>query len=249
MKAEVTKVQKTKEEIAPYIERIDTLEEDEEKVQVRQAELDDHAQLQHFKEFNLTIREKELDKRAKSQEHKEKEADERIAFEKERIESDKEEVEARNLSLDKSESALDSKAESIEADRIRNEETAKANEEAAARNEKKAKEIAEKFDDFADKETKYKVYTSVINEKEEIKINVADIGQQLKSEMYSSEASWTDKVDYAVSNFTDRCQKVVAKLHHAISCFKNFLQGRTESEFRHRAIIIEESNNSQTCKL
>ena len=91
-----------------------------------------------------------------------------------------------------------------------------------------ASAFAEKFDDFADKETKYKVYTSVINEKEEIKINVADIGRQLKSEMYSSEASWTDKVDYAVSNFTDRCQKVVAKLHHAISCFKNFLHGPAE---------------------
>ncbi|MEE1212294.1 MAG: hypothetical protein UHO11_07355 [Treponema sp.] len=70
------------------------------------------------------------------------------------------------------------------------------------------------------------------NEKEKIKINVANIDRQLKSEMYSSEASWTDKVDYVVSNFTDRCRKVVAKLHHAISCFKNFLQGRTASEFR-----------------
>lgn len=53
--------------------------------------------------------------------------------------------------------------------------------------------------------------------------------------MYSSEASWTDKVDYVVSNFTDRCQKVVAKLHHAISCFKNFLQGGSSSEFRQLA--------------
>ena len=235
VKAEAAKVQKTKKEIAPYIERINTLEDDEENVQVRQAELDDQEQMQHFKEFNLTTREKELDKRAKTQEQKEKEADERIAFEKEKIQSEKEEVTSRSLALDERESALDSKAESIEADRIRNEEVAKVNEETAARNEKKAKEIAEKFDDFADKETKYKVYTSVINEKEEIKINVADIGRQLKSEMSSSEASWTDKVDYAVSNFTDRCQKVVAKLHHAISCFKNFLQGRTASEFRQLA--------------
>lgn len=53
--------------------------------------------------------------------------------------------------------------------------------------------------------------------------------------MYSSEASWTDKVDYVVSNFTDRCRKVVAKLHHAISCFKNFLQGRTASKLRQLA--------------
>lgn len=97
------------------------LEEDEEKVQVRQAELDDQAQMQNFKEFNLTPREKELDKRAKSQEQKEKEADERIAFEKERIESDKEDVPSHSLALDERESALDSKSDSIEADRIRNE--------------------------------------------------------------------------------------------------------------------------------
>lgn len=235
VKAEAAKIQKTKEEIAPYIKRINTLEEDEKNIQDRQAELDDQAQMQHFKEFNLTTREKELDKRAKTQEQKEKEADERIAFEKENVQSEKEEVTSRSLALDERESALDSKAESIEADRIRNEEAAKTNEETAARNEKKAKEIAEKFDDFADKESKYKVYTSVINEKQEIKINVVDIGRQLKSDMNSSEVSWTDKVDYAVSNFTDRCQKVVAKLHHAISCFKNYLQGRTASEFRQLA--------------
>lgn len=132
VKAEAAKVQKTKEEIAPYIERINTLEEDEKNIQNRQAELDDQAQKQHFKEFNLTTREKELDKRTKTQEQKEKEADERIAFEKEKIESDKEEVSSRSLVLDERESALDSKVESIEADRIRNEEVAKENEEASA---------------------------------------------------------------------------------------------------------------------
>lgn len=53
--------------------------------------------------------------------------------------------------------------------------------------------------------------------------------------MYSSEASWTDKVDYVVSNFTDLCRKVVAKLHDAIIGFKTFLQGKTAQDFRHLA--------------
>lgn len=204
VEAQAIQNQKDKEKIAPYLERIDNLVEDEKKANVRQVELDEQALFQA---------------------QKEKESDERIAAEKAQVESEKEAVAVRSLSLDE-------RSKNIEADKLQNEENARHNEEVAAINEKNAKEITEKFDDFASKEAQYKLYTSLVNENQQIKINISAIGSQLKADLLNADGSWQQKVDYAVSNFTERCQMVVTKLHDAILGFKTFLQGKTAQDFR-----------------
>ena len=123
-------------------------------------------------------------------------------------------------------------SQEVEEEKSQNADAAKLNTENAAINEKNAKEIADKFDAFHEIEAKYKIYSSTIDENEQIKINVADIGHQLKRDLLGSDGSWRDKVDYAVSNFTESCQKVVTKLHDAVYSFKTFLQGKTSQEFR-----------------
>lgn len=204
VEAQAIQNQKDKEKIAPYLERIDNLVEDEKKANVRQVELDEQALFQA---------------------QKEKESDERIAAEKAQVESEKEAVAVRSLSLDE-------RSKNIEADKLQNEENARHNEEVAAINEKNAKEIAEKFDDFASKEAQYKLYTSLVNENQQIKINISAIGSQLTADLLNADGSWQQKVDYAVSNFTEHCQMVVTKLHDAILGFKTFLQGKTAQDFR-----------------
>lgn len=207
VEAQAIQNQKDKEKIAPYLERIDNLVEDEKKANVRQVELDEQALFQA---------------------QKEKESDERIAAEKAQVESEKEAVAVRSLSLDE-------RSKYVEADKLQNEEDAKHNAEVAATNEKNAKEIAKKFDDFASKEAQYKLYTSLVNENQQIKINISAIGSQLKADLLNADGSWQQKVDYAVSNFTERCQMVVTKLHDAIIGFRTFLQGKTAQDFRHLA--------------
>lgn len=204
-------VQKAKEKVAPYLERIDTLVEDEKKVLVRNKELDERDSLQR---------------------QREKSFEEKAAAQNADIVSRQKFTAEKETSLGAWESNLTKLSQEVEEEKSQNADAAKLNTENAAINEKNAKEIADKFDAFHEIEAKYKIYSSTIDENEQIKINVADIGHQLKRDLLGSDGSWRDKVDYAVSNFTESCQKVVTKLHDAVYSFKTFLQGKTSQEFR-----------------
>lgn len=211
VEAMVAEVQKEKEKVAPYIERIDNLVEDEKTVQLRKTELDEQAAFQNQRDIDF----------------------ERVSNAKEAdIASRQKSAAEKETSLGTWESDLKNMASTVEKDKTQNAEVAKLNEENAAINERNAKEIADKFDDFHKVEAKYKVYSSTVNENEQIKINVEDIGRQLRSDLLSADGSWRDKVDYAVTNFTERCQKVVTKLHDAVLGFKTFLQGKSSEDFR-----------------
>ena len=214
VEAMAVEVQKDKEKVAPYIERIDNLVEDEKTVQLLKTELNEQAVFQNQRDIDFerisNAKEADIASRQKS------------AVEKE-------------TSLGTWESDLKNLASTVEKDKTQNAEVAKLNEENAAINERNAKEIADKFDDFHKVEAKYKIYSSTVNENEQIKINVEDIGRQLRSDLLGADGSWRDKVDYAVTNFTERCQKVVTKLHDAVLGFKTFLQGKTPQDFRNLA--------------
>ena len=211
VEAAAAEVQKAKEKVAPYLKRIDTLVEDEKKAQLRQKELNEQAAFQNQRDKDF------------EEEFKEKDAD---------IVSRQKSTAEKETSLGAWESDLTKLSQEVEEEKSQNADAAKLNTENAAINEKNAKEIADKFDAFHEIEAKYKIYSSTIDENEQIKINVADIGRQLKSDLLGAEGSWRDKVDYAVSNFTERCQKVVTKLHDAVYSFKTFLQGKTSKDFR-----------------
>lgn len=211
VEAMAAEVQKDKEKVAPYIERIDNLVEDEKTVQLRKTELNEQAAFQNQRDIDF----------------------ERISNAKEAdIASRQKSAAEKETSLGTWESDLKNMASTVEKDKTQNAEVAKLNEENAAINERNAKEIADKFDDFHKVEAKYKVYSSTVNENEQIKINVEDIGRQLRSDLLDADGSWRDKVDYAVTNFTERCQKVVTKLHDAVLGFKTFLQGKSSEDFR-----------------
>ena len=211
VEAMAAEVQKAKEKLAPYLERIDTLVEDEKKAQVRDKELDERDSLQN---------------------QREKAFEEKAAAQNADIVSRQKSTAEKETSLGAWESDLTKLSQEVEEGKAQNAEAAKLNTENAAINEKNAKEIADKFDAFHAVEAKYKIYSSKIDENEQIKINVADIGRQLKSDLLGAEGSWRDKVDCAITNFTERCQKVVIKLHDAVYNFKTFLQGKTSQEFR-----------------
>lgn len=211
VEAMVAEIQKEKEKVAPYIERIDNLVEDEKRVQLRKTELNEQAAFQNQRDIDF----------------------ERISNAKESdIASRQKSAAEKETSLGVWESDLKNMASTVEQDKTQNAEAAKLNKENAVINERNAKEIADKFDDFHKVEAKYKVYSSTVNENEQIKINVEDIGRQLRSDLLGADGSWRDKVDYAVTNFTERCQKVVTKLHDAVLGFKTFLQGKSSEDFR-----------------
>lgn len=211
VEAMVTEVQKDKEKVAPYIERIDNLVEDEKTVQLRKTELNEQAAFQNQRDIDF----------------------ERISNAKEAdIASRQKSAAEKETSLGVWESDLKNMASTVEKDKTKNVEDAKLNEENAAINERNAKEIADKFDAFKKVEAKYKVYSSTVDVNEQIKINVEDIGRQLRSDLLGADGSWRDKVDYAVINLTERCQKVVTKLHDAVLGFKTFLQGKSSEDFR-----------------
>ena len=214
VEAAAAEVQKDKEKVAPYLARIDNLVEDEEKAQIRNKELDERESLQN---------------------QRDKDFEEKSAAQNADIVSRQKFTAEKETSLGAWESDLTKLSQEVEEGKTQNAEAAKLNTENAAINEKNAKEIADKFEDFNEVEAKYKIYSSTIDENEQIKINVADIGRQFKSDLLGAEGSWRDKIDYAVTNFTERCQKVVTKLHDAVYSFKTFLQGKTSLEFRRLA--------------
>ncbi|MCR4735917.1 MAG: hypothetical protein K5829_13035 [Treponema sp.] len=209
-----SELQKEKEKVEPYLERIDTLVEDELIIQRRLRELNEQAAIQRQKEKNFK---------------------EKTEAEKEEMKFRLEKIEEKEAELKKKEAVLIEQEKIIDIKRSQNEELSKLNSENAERNEKNAKELEEKYEDFATKEKLYKKYRSTVKENEMINIHISGIGRNLKSELLNDCGSWNDKVDYAVSNFTDLCQQVITKLNNAIVNFKTFLQGKTPQDFRNLA--------------
>ena len=169
-------------------------------------------------ENKVQTRQSELDKKEALHEQKEREFNEKAEAQKTEIKSEKEQLDSRKSVLDVREEELNERSKNFEADKIRNEENAKL--------------IDKRFANFVALEEKYNKYASVVNANEQIKINVADIGRQLSKDLLCTEGSWREKVEYAVSNFTTSCQKIVTKLHDAVRGFKTFLQGKTPQDFR-----------------
>ena len=221
-------VQKREDKVAPYEKRIDTLVQDEAAVKVQREEADKRDAEQDKRDETLDNREKVLDTKRDSLDKRKDDLDE---FE-ESLDERKDDLDTREASITDREAA----AKKVED---QNKTDAKTNEENAKINETNLKEITKKFEDFAPMEAKYKKYTSTVNMAEQIKADVNGIGTQLKSELSNSEGSWWDKVEYAVSNFTERCQKIVIKCQDAIQGFKNFLQGKTPQDFRKMADDME----------
>ena len=108
----------------------------------------------------------------------------------------------------------------------------KQNEADKETNEKNAKEIYDKFESFGPLEEKYKKYLFGVNLNEKVVVNFSGVGSQLKTELMEPGSYWRDKIDYAVANFTERCQKIVTKFQDAIRGFTNFLQGKTSNDLR-----------------
>lgn len=59
---------------------------------------------------------------------------------------------------------------------------------------------------------------------EKIVVSLSGVGNQLK-------------IDYAVANFTERCQKIVTKFQDAIRGFINLLQGKTSKAYENWRMI------------
>ena len=145
----------------------------------------------------------------------------------------------RETKLDEYEKTIDKKKEEAEKIEKQNKTITEFNQENARKNDINSKEINNKFEQFAPLEEKYKKYSATVNATEKITVDVKAIGNQLKSELSNSSGSWHDKVEYAINNFTERCQKIVIKCQDAIRGFMNFLKGKTPQDFRNLADDME----------
>lgn len=214
-------VQKREDKIAPYEERIDTLVQDEAAVKVQKAEADKRDAEQDKRDENLDTRESALNSKEKS------------------LENYEESLNSRNAGLDARETEISNRETEVQKQVEQNKEDAKLNQENADKNEANLKEINYKIESFAPLEEKYKKYSMTVNSAEQIKVDVESIGKQLQMELAEPGVSWWDKVEYAVENFKDRCQKIVIKCQDAIRGFKYFLQGKTPQDFRNLADDME----------
>ena len=214
-------VQKREDKIAPYEERIDTLVLDEAAVKVQKAEADKRDAEQDKRDENLDTRESALNSKEKS------------------LENYEESLNSRNAGLDARETEISNRETEVQKQVEQNKEDAKLNQENADKNEANLKEINYKIESFAPLEEKYKKYSMTVNSAEQIKVDVESIGKQLQMELAEPGVSWRDKVEYAVENFKDRCQKIVIKCQDAIRGFKYFLQGKTPQDFRNLADDME----------
>ena len=214
-------VQKREDKIAPYEERIDTLVLDEAAVKVQKAEADKRDAEQDKRDENLDTRESALNSKEKS------------------LENYEESLNSRNAGLDARETEISNRETEVQKQVEQNKEDAKLNQENADKNEANLKEINYKIESFAPLEEKYKKYSMTVNSAEQIKVDVESIGKQLQMELAEPGVSWWDKVEYAVENFKDRCQKIVIKCQDAIRGFKYFLQGKTPQDFRNLADDME----------
>ena len=214
-------VQKREDKIAPYEERIDTLVQDEAAVKVQKAEADKRDAEQDKRDENLDTRESSLNSNEKS------------------LENYEESLNSRNAGLDARDTEISNRETEVQKQVEQNKEDAKLNQENADKNEANLKEINYKIESFAPLEEKYKKYSMTVNSAEQIKVDVESIGKQLQMELAEPGVSWRDKVEYAVENFKDRCQKIVIKCQDAIRGFKYFLQGKTPQDFRNLADDME----------
>lgn len=209
-----SEVKKREEKVAPYTERIDTLVRDEATLKIQKDKADKRDIELDDKKEKLDTKEKVLDTREKS-------------------------LDNRENNLDEYEKTIDKKKEEAEQIEKQNKTITELNQENARKNDINSKEINNKFEQFAPLEEKYKKYSATVNATEKITVDVKAIGNQLKSELSNSSGSWHDKIEYAINNFTERCQKIVIKCQDAIRGFMNFLKGKTPQDFRNLADDME----------
>lgn len=193
--------------VAPYVERIDTLVEDEKAVKQKKVE---QAAKDEF-----------LDKKAEQIKTNEAEALNRIA--------------EKQAEVDSSISDFAEVVKTVEADKKSNAENEKINSHNAEQNEANAKEIKRKVDDFYDKESQYRMLKSVCGHADEITVNVQQLGEELKTDLRDSSLTWREAVDKGVNNFTKKCHQILIKFQDTIRGFKNFLEGKTSKDFRELA--------------
>lgn len=224
-------VKKLEDKVAPYVERIDTLVEDEKQVLEEKEKIEKTRAAQNQKEEELKEKETKIETDKKDLEKTKAEVNSSI----EKLHNYEESLSSKETALDTREEKLNERSKSLDAEKAVIEAEKKQNQEDMEQNDKNAKEIYDKFESFCPLEEKYKKYLSAVNSKEQIKVNVEDIGRQLKTELMEPNASWREKVDYALSNFTERCQKILTKVQDAVRGFTNFLQGKTSEDFRKMA--------------
>ena len=221
-------VAKREERVAPYVERIDTLIEDEKRVQEDKTKNEEVSKIQEQKELELQDRETKIESKEAALEDKEAEINSSI----ENLNAREEKNESKEKALDSREEALNQREKSLDDKEVEIEEMKEQNEADKKTNEKNAKEIYDKFESFGPLEEKYKKYLFGVNLNEKVVVNFSGVGSQLKTELMEPGSSWRDKIDYAVANFTERCQKIVTKFQDAIRGFTNFLQGKTSNDLR-----------------
>lgn len=224
-------VKKLEDKVAPYAERIDTLVEDEKRVLEEKGKLEETRIAQNQKEVELKEKETKIETDKKALEKTKAEINSSI----EKLHNYEESLSSKEILLDTKEEKLNERSKSLDTEKAVIEAEKKQNQEDMEQNDKNAKEIYDKFESFGPLEEKYKKYLSAVNSNEQIKINVEDIGRQLKTELMEPNASWREKVDYALSNFTERCRKILTKVQDAVRGFTNFLQGKTSDDFRKMA--------------
>ena len=214
-------VQKREDKITPYEKRIDTLVQDEAAVKVQKENADKRDAEQDKRNEELDDRESALDSKEES------------------LDKFEDSLNTRKTNLDSREAEITNRETEVQKAEEQNKEDAKLNQENAEKNEVNLKEIKYKIEHFAPLEEKYKKYSMTVNSAEQIKVDVESIGNQLQMELAEPGASWRNKVEYAVGNFKDRCQKIVIKCQDAIRGFKYFLQGKTPQDFRNLADDME----------
>lgn len=224
-------VKKLEDKVAPYVERIDTLVEDEKQVQEEKAKIEETRAAQNQKEVELKEKETKIETDKNALEKTKAEVNSSI----EKLHNYEESLSSKETELDTREEKLNERSKSLDAEKAVIEAEKKQNQEDMEQNDKNAKEIYDKFESFGPLEEKYKKYLSAVNSNEQIKVNVEDIGRQLKTELMEPNGSWRDRIDFAVSNFTERCQKILTKVQDAVRGFTNFLQGKTSEDFRKMA--------------
>ena len=214
-------VKKREERIAPYEERIDTLVQDEAVVKVQKENADKRDAEQDKRDENLDTRESVLDQKEES------------------LGKYEDSLNIRETGLDTREVEISDRETEAQKVEEQNKEDAKLNQENAEKNEANLKEINYKIESFAPLEEKYMKYSMTVNSAEQIKVDVESIGKQLQMELAEPGVSWMSKVEYAVGNFKDHCQKIIIKCQDAIRGFKYFLQGKTPQDFRNLADDME----------
>ena len=143
------------EKVARYVERIDTLVEDEAAAKQKQIEQD--------------ARDEALDKKAEQIKNNKTESLIKIAEKQAEVDADL--------------ATLESEKSTVAEDKKLNSENEKINTSNAEQNEANAKEIKKKADDFYNKESQFRMLTAVCGHADEINVNLDKIGEELKADL------------------------------------------------------------------